>query len=81
MNELRQLESLRRVLPTPLYMVGAVLFGILGYIAFRRGRKTAKRTLIWTGIVMMLFPYLVPETWLLWLLGVVLCVWAYLKWN
>ncbi len=81
MNELKQLESLGLVLPPPSYIVGAILFGILGYVAFRRGRKVAKPTLVWIGVVMMLYPYVVSQTWLLWVLGVLLCVLGYIKWN
>lgn len=33
MNEIRNLEGFGLVLPSPLYIAGAVLFGIIGYIA------------------------------------------------
>ncbi len=81
MNELKQLESLGLVLPPASYIFGAILFGMLGYVAFRRGRKAAKPVLVWIGVVMMLYPYLVSETWLLWAVGVGLCVWTYVQWN
>ncbi len=81
MNELRQLESLGLVLPPAGYIVGAILFGVLGYVVFRRGRKAAKPPLVWIGVVMMLYPYAVSQTWLLWVMGVLLCVWGYIKWN
>ena len=81
MNELKQLESLGWVLPSAGYMVGAIVFGILGYIAFRRGRKSAKPALVWIGVVMMLYPYVVSDTWLLWAVGVGLCFWTYNQWN
>lgn len=35
MNELKQLESLGLLLPTPAYTLGAILIGITGWIAFR----------------------------------------------
>ena len=47
MDDLKNLESLGLVLPTPAYMAGAILFGIVGYLAFRRGRKTSRATLTW----------------------------------
>lgn len=81
MNELNNLESLGLVLPSPAYIVGAVLFGIFGYAAFRRGRKTLTPSLTWSGMALMVFPYAVQQTWLLWVVGVVLCAWAYAKWN
>lgn len=56
MNELKQLQSLGLVLPTLAYLLSAILFGIVGWIAFRRGRKTSVSTLTWTGLALMLFP-------------------------
>jgi len=81
MNELKQLETLGLVLPSAAYIFGAILFGIIGYVAFRRGRKTSSAALIWTGLALMLYPYAVSQTWMLWVLGVALCGWVYLKWN
>ena len=81
MDDLKTLESLGLVLPSPLYIVGAILFGLVGYVAFRRGRNTSTSALTWTGVVLMVYPYAVPQTWLLWVVGVSLCGWAYAKWN
>ncbi|MEC5214914.1 hypothetical protein RCH06_003486 [Polaromonas sp. CG_9.5] len=49
MDELNQLASLGLVLPSPAYIAGAILFGLIGYAAFRRGRKTSTASLTWTG--------------------------------
>jgi predicted membrane-bound mannosyltransferase len=81
MNELKQLESIGLVLPTPAYMLGAILFGIIGYVAFRHGRKTARPILTWTGLALMLYPYAIDQTWLLFTVGMALCAAIYLKWN
>jgi hypothetical protein len=81
MDELKNLESIGLVLPSPAYMVGAILFGIFGYVAYRRGRKTVTPSLTWTGVALMVYPYAVQQTWLLWGVGVALCAWAYAKWN
>ncbi|HEY5580489.1 MAG TPA: hypothetical protein VIK56_04885 [Rhodoferax sp.] len=81
MDEIKNLESLGLVLPSPAYIVGAILFGIIGYVAFRRGRKTTSPALTWTGVVLMVYPYAVPQTWLLWLVGAGLCGWLYTQWN
>jgi hypothetical protein len=81
MDEIKNLESLGLVLPSPLYIVGAILFGIIGYIAFRRGRKTTAPALTWTGVALMLYPYAVSQTWLLWLVGSGLCGFLYVKWD
>jgi hypothetical protein len=81
MDELKTLEALGLVLPSPAYIVGAILFGLIGYLVFRRGRKTERPVLTWSGVALMLYPYAVSETWLLWLVGAGLCGWVYLKWN
>lgn len=81
MNELKDLESLGLVLPTPAYILGAILFGIIGYVAFRRGRKTSTASLTWGGVALMLYPYAVAQTWLLWVMGAALCAWLYANWN
>jgi hypothetical protein len=81
MNDLKQLETLGLVLPSAAYIFGAILFGIVGYVTFRRGRKTSSAALTWTGVALMLYPYAVSQTWMLWVLGVALCGWVYLKWS
>jgi hypothetical protein len=80
MNSLNDLQSLGLVLPSPAYIFGAILFGIIGYVAFRRGRRTERHSLTWIGIALMLYPYAVSQTWLLWAVGVALCGWVYFKW-
>jgi hypothetical protein len=81
MDELKSLQSLGLVLPEPLYLAGAILFGIIGYVAFRRGRKASRVALIWNGVALMVYPYAISQTWLLWALGAALCAWLYTQWN
>ena len=81
MDELKSLQSLGLVLPSPAYILGAIVFGLIGYVAFRRGRKTSTAALTWTGVALMVYPYAVPQTWLLWTVGVALCAWLYARWN
>jgi hypothetical protein len=45
MDELKSLESLGLVLPSPAYVLGAIVFGLIGWVAFRRGRKTSTAAL------------------------------------
>jgi hypothetical protein len=80
MDELKNLESLGLVLPSPAYILGAIVFGLIGYLAFRRGRKTSQTGLTWCGVALMLYPYAVSQTWLLWLVGIALCWWLYTQW-
>ena len=81
MEDIKALESLGLVLPSPAYIAGAILFGIAGYVAYRRGRKAARPVLPWSGVALMLYPYAVPQTWLLWTIGLGLCGWVYVKWD
>jgi hypothetical protein len=81
MNELTGLGSLGFELPSPAYLVGAILFGIAGYVAFRRGRKASRPELTWVGLALMFYPYAVSQTWLLWVVGAVLSGWLYVKWD
>ena len=73
MNELAALQSLGLELPSPLYIIGAILFGIFGLAAFRRGRKTERPTTTWLGVALMVYPYAVSRTWLLYAVGAALC--------
>ncbi len=77
MDELNALQSLGFTLPTPAYLVGAVLFGIIGFAAYRYGKKASLPTAKWLGVALMLYPYAISETWLLYLVGVGLCVGLY----
>lgn len=75
------LQSLGFQLPTPAYLLGLVVFGIVGYVAYRRGRKTQKTSMTAAGIATMLYPYVVPQTWLLWLIGAAATGWIWFNWD
>ena len=78
MEELKMLETLGFELPSPAYLFGLVLFGIIGYAAYRYGKKASLLTFKWIGVALMLYPYAVSETWLLYVVGMVLCVGLYI---
>ena len=77
MDELKSLESLGFTLPSPAYIAAAIVFGIIGFASYRYGKKTARVKVKWIGVVLMLYPYRISETWLLYLVGVGLCVVLY----
>jgi hypothetical protein len=79
MDELKALQGLGLEMPSPAYLIGAVLFGIAGLIAFRMGRKGDRPVTLWLGVVLMFYPYAVSNTWTLWAIGCVLC--AALWWD
>ena len=65
-------------LPTPAYLAGLLIFGVIGFAAYRYGRKSSRPVATWGGVALMLYPYLVSETWLLYIVGVGVCAAIYL---
>ena len=77
MDELNAMESLGFTLPTPAYLFGAILFGIIGFAAYRYGKNASLEIIKWLGVALMLYPYLISETWALYAVGGALCVGLY----
>jgi hypothetical protein len=75
------LQSLGLQMPSPAYLLGLIVFGIVGYAAFRRGRKSGRPALTGVGVATMVYPYAVSQTWLLWLIGCAATAWIVVKWN
>ena len=49
MDNLETLQSMGLTLPSPAYIVGAVLFGIIGIVAYRYGKRAEKPRNKWLG--------------------------------
>ena len=77
MDDLKTLESMGFTLPSPAYLVGALLFGIIGIAAYRYGKKASLDTAKWIGVALMLFPYVISATWLMYAVGTGLCIGLY----
>jgi hypothetical protein len=75
------MQLLGIAMPTPLYLAGLLLFGVAGLVGWRHGRKAERPAAKWLGLALMLYPYATPQTWLLYLVGAVLCVWLYFAWG
>jgi hypothetical protein len=73
MDELNTLHSLGLTLPTPAYLFGSILFGIIGIAAYRAGKRSSRASTKWLGVGLMFYPYAVSQTWLLYLVGAGLC--------
>jgi chromate transport protein ChrA len=73
MDSLQDLQSLGFTLPSPAYIFGAILFGIIGIAAYRYGKKTKRKATKWIGVALMLYPYAISQTWLLYVAGAALC--------
>ncbi len=74
METLSALQSLGLELPSPAYVAGAIVFGLIGMAAYWDGKKSARRRTRWWGVALMFYPYAVPVTWLLYAVGVALCL-------
>lgn len=81
MDNLDALAAAGLQLPSPAYLFGAILFGIIGYAAWRYGRKAGLPYPKWIGVALMLFPYAVSRTSLLYLIGGALCAALYIFHN
>jgi apolipoprotein N-acyltransferase len=73
MDALSQLQTMGLTLPSPAYIVGAILFGLFGLGFYMVGKRRQKPRAKWLGVALMFYPYVVSLTWLLYLLGVALC--------
>ena len=60
-------------LPSPAYLGGALLFGLIGFVAFRYGGKSGMPGVRWVGAALMVYPYAISDTWLVYAVGVALC--------
>lgn len=59
--------------PSPAYIFGALLFGLVGFAAWRYGKHIGHPRMRVIGVVLMVYPYFVGRTWLLYAVGVALC--------
>ena len=72
MDNIATLQSLGLVLPAPAYLMGAIVFGLIGFAAYRYGKKAERPRTKWLGVVLMVYPYATSQTWALYLIGVLL---------
>lgn len=77
MDSLSDLQSLGLSWPSPAYIFGSILFGIIGYVAYRHGKHMERPKTRWVGFALMVYPYAVSRTWLLYVVGIALCAWLY----
>lgn len=73
MDSLETLQTLGFSLPSPAYIAGSILFGLIGIAAWRWGRRNERPRSKWLGLALMLYPYAIAQTWLLYLVGAALC--------
>lgn len=76
-ENINELQALGLTLPTPAYLFGLIVFGLIGYAAYRYGKQTSHDTSKWLGVVLMIYPYAIAETWQLYAVGTALTVVLY----
>jgi hypothetical protein len=78
MESLPELQHLGLELPSPAYLMGAIVFGMIGFAAYRYGKKAERPPTKWIGVALMLYPYAISQTWLLYVIGAALCTGLFL---
>ncbi len=73
MDSRTALDALGFTLPSTAYIVGAIVFGCIGFVAYRYGKRMSIPAPKWIGVALMLYPYAIAQTWLLYAVGVALC--------
>lgn len=64
-------------MPSYANLFGALLFGTVGFAAFVYGKKNAGWKPMVLGAGLMVYPYFIEATWLLYVIGVVLTAGLY----
>ncbi len=72
-DEIAMLQSFGITMPSPAYIAAALVFSLIGIAAFAVGRRRRRPVTTWTGLALMLYPYVVWSTWGLWVVGMALC--------
>jgi uncharacterized membrane protein len=72
MDNINQLETLGLTMPTPAYLFGMILFSVVGYAAYRYGKRMERIAAKWLGVLLMIYPYAIAETWQLYAVGAAL---------
>jgi len=72
-DALHAAHVLAPVLPSPAWVFGCIAFGLAGLAAWRYGKVAEVPRIRWLGVALVLYPYVVSRTWLLYAIGLALC--------
>lgn len=75
------LQELGITLPSPAYLIGVLIFGVLGIVLFWMGKRRRKTRVKWIGLALMLYPYVVWGTLAVYAVGTALSLAAWWYWN
>ena len=59
---------------SPSALFGSLLFGAIGLAVFIYGKRMVLWKPMGIGVVLMAYPYFVPQTWLIYVTGCALCL-------
>jgi hypothetical protein len=59
-------------MPSPANLFGSLMFGVIGFAAFMYGKKMAGLRAMLIGVALMVVPYFIDPTWLLYTVGTAL---------
>jgi hypothetical protein len=62
---------------SPAALFGSLLFGTIGLGVFMYGKKMVLWKPMVVGVILMAYPYFVPQTWLIYTIGCALCLVLY----
>jgi hypothetical protein len=60
-------------MPSPAALLACLAFGVVVLAAFAVGRRRGNGPHLGIGLALMVYPYFVSETWLLYAIGFALC--------
>ena len=76
-DSLEILKELGLELPSPAYLAGVLVFSLIGIVAYWHGKRRGRSRMRWLGLALMLYPYVVWQTWLLYVVGAGLSIAAW----
>jgi hypothetical protein len=59
-------------MPSEAAFFGSLIFGSIGLAAFVYGKSTVQAKKMILGAILMIYPYFITDTWLLWGIGAAL---------
>lgn len=62
-------------------IAAGLLFSLIGWWLFRQGKKKEDKRFRYVGILLMVYPYVVPGAFWNWAVGLILCGYAYYWWD
>jgi hypothetical protein len=65
------------VMPSAAYLFASIVFSTVGFAAFMYGKKSLSWKTMSLGVALMVYPYFIEQTWLVYVVGIILSVALY----